>query len=147
MLVNVRPELEELIHNISQRPGYKGRPIPASIMKLFEVYQDDTGQGVLVPYWIPVIEKGRGPRRSNKDHGLVYKIHAWMKKRNMFRSKTPRGQFNEARGLTWYINKYGTEHFRSGVFVDVYHAERDRTVEKIYGKYMQAAVKILMDSL
>jgi len=147
MNIDCKPELEELIHNIGSRPGYKGQPIPASIMRMFEIYQNDVSQGILVPYWIPVIQSGRGPRKSNKDHGLVYKILAWMRRKNMFKSLTPEGQFAEAKSLTWYINKYGNEHFRSKVFVDVYYAEREKTVEKIISKYSRAVVKITMDSL
>lgn len=126
MIPDVKPELQELIHNIAQKNGYMGNKIPDSIMKMFEIIEAEFNAGILVPFWIPVLQKGRGPRKSNKDGGLWKKIYKWMEKRAMFKSKTAKGKINEARSLTWYINKYGNQHFRSKVFIDIYDSERDR---------------------
>ena len=143
--IELKPELEELIRNISQKNMYSGNKIPESIMRQFEIETTDTSAGILVPYWLSVLEHGRGKRRSNKDSGLVNKIYAWMQKRNMFRSVTDKGKINEAKFLTWYINKYGNKQFRSKVFVDIYTAERKKTIEKIDKKFSLAIGKITME--
>ena len=143
--IELKPELEELIRNISQKNMYSGNKIPESIMRQFEIETTDTSAGILVPYWLSVLEHGRGKRRSNKDSGLVNKIYAWMQKRNMFRSVTDKGKMNEAKFLTWYINKYGNKQFRSKVFVDIYTAERKKTIEKINQKFSLAIGKITME--
>ncbi|HUX57059.1 MAG TPA: hypothetical protein VMV77_08800 [Bacteroidales bacterium] len=141
----IKPELEELIENISKRNGYYGNKISPSIMRMFEVEVRDDGAGILVPYWLGVLQKGRGPRRSNKDSGLVKIIYRWMQKRNMFRSATAKGKMNEAKGMTWYINKYGNAHFKSKVFVDVFDTERKKTIKKIDDKFGILIGKITMD--
>jgi hypothetical protein len=145
MIPDVKPELSELVKNIAQRNMYGGNKIPDSIMKMFEVIETEYSAGIMVPFWISVLQKGRGPRRSNTDSGLWKKIYRWMEKRAMFRSKTAKGRINEARSLTWYINKYGNQHFRSKVFVDVYNEERKKTIEKINKKYSEFISKITME--
>lgn len=133
--LTIQPELEELIQNISRRMMYSGRPMPKSVMEQFEIIETDSSAGILVPYWLPVFERGRGPRKSNQDHGLVYIIYDWMQRHNLFRSVTAKGKFNEAKSLTWYINKYGNKHFRSRAFIDIYTTERQKTIQKIDQKY------------
>jgi hypothetical protein len=145
MIPDITPELKELITNIGNRTGYNGQKIPESIMKMFEIENTDKNAGILVPYWLGVLQKGRGPRKSNKDYGLVKIIFLWMQKHNLFRSKIPAGQLNEAKSVTWYINKYGNKHFRSKAFIDVYKTEREKTIKKIDEKYGKAISKITMD--
>jgi len=145
MIPDVKPELDELIKNIAQRNGYYGNKIPASIMRMFEVVETDYNCGILVPYWIPVLQKGRGPRRSNMDSGLVKKIYRWMESRGMFKSHTTKGKLNEARFMTLYINKHGNQHFRSKTFIDVYETERKKTIEKINKKFSLLIGKITME--
>jgi len=135
LALTIRPELEELIRNISQRNTYYGNKISDSIMRQFLIEETKTSSGILVPFWLPVVERGRGPRRNTKDHGLVKKIYAWMQRRNLFRAVTEKGKWAEARSITWYINKYGNKQFRSKVFIDVYRTERQKTIEKINQKY------------
>jgi hypothetical protein len=135
MKIDVKPELEKFIKNVGTRNGYWGNRIPASIMALFEIVETEKNIGVIVPYWIPVLQKGRGPRKGTKDYGLVKIIYKWMEKRGMFKSNTASGKISEAKGMTWYINKYGNQHFRSQVFVDVYESERKRTIGEIEKKY------------
>lgn len=127
----LRPELETMLQAISQRSMYSGNKIPDSVMSKFEIEVTRENAGVLVPFWIPVLQKGRGPRKSNKDHGLVHIIYRWMAKRSMFKSSTEKGKFNEARFMTWWINKYGNKHFRSKAFVDIYESERAKCIERI----------------
>lgn len=141
-LPDLKPEFEDLISAIAKRNGFYGNRIPASIMKMFEVVITENGGGILVPYWISVLQKGRGPRRSTKDHGLWKIIYRWMEKRSMFISTSAKGKINEAKGMTFYINKYGNQHFQSKVFVDVYESERKKTIEKINHKFVLAISKI-----
>jgi hypothetical protein len=147
MIPDIKPELQELITNIGNRTSYSGGKIPASIMRMFEIIETDVSAGVLVPFWLPVVQQGRGPRKSNKDSGLWKTIYAWMQRKNLFRSGTPKGRVNEAKSLTWYINKFGNKHFRSKQFIDVYKTEREKTIEKINKKYGFAISKITMDIL
>ena len=145
MIPDLKPELNNLITEISKKNMYSGNKMPDSIMKLFEVEETDSSIGILVPFWLPVLQKGRGPRKNNKSSGLVNRIFAWMQKRNMFKSKTPEGKMSEAKGLTWYINKYGNKQFRNKVFVDIYETERKKTIEEINSKFALSISKITME--
>ena len=135
MIPDLKPEMQELIQNISNKNMYSGNKIPDSVMRLFEIEETEHNIGILVPYWISVLQRGRGPRRSTKDSGLSKIIYRWMEKHNMFRSATPRGKMNEAKSLTWYINKYGNKHFRSGRFIDIYETARQVAVDKIMNRF------------
>jgi len=139
---SIRPELEELIRNISQKNMFYGNKIPDSIMRQFEIEAKETSIGILVPYWLSVLEHGRGKRKSSKESGLANKIYEWMRSRNMFRSTTEKGKRNEARFITWYINKYGNKQFRTKVYVDVYTTERKKAIEKIDKKFALEISKI-----
>ena len=145
--IELRPELEELIANISRKNMAYGNKMPDSIMKQFEIEETENSAGILVPFWLPVVERGRGKRKSNKSTGLWKRIYAWMQKRNMFRSGTQKGKINEAKSVTWYINKYGNKQFRDKVFVDIYTTETERTIEKINNKYSLAIGKITSEIL
>jgi hypothetical protein len=142
---DIVPELEDLIKRISAKNTFYGNRIPASIMKMFTIEQTDRSAGILVPYWIPVLEHGRGKRKSNKDSGLVNRIYAWMEKRGMFTAGTPAGKLREAKAMTWYINKYGTKHFRSQIYIDIYNSERAQTITWINTKFALALGKITMN--
>jgi len=144
MIPDLKPELQELIKNISQKNTFYGNKIPDSIMKMFEIEDKDLSIGILVPYWLGVLQRGRGPRKGTKSYGLVNIIFRWMQRRGMFRSATEKGQWNEARFMTWYINRYGNAQFRSRVFIDVYKTEREKTIKKIYDKFSLEISKITM---
>ena len=139
---DIVPELEDLIKRISAKNTFYGNRIPASIMKMFTIEQTDRSAGILVPYWIPVLEHGRGKRKSNKDSGLVNRIYDWMERRGMFEASTKEGKLREAKAMTWFINKYGTKHFRSQIFIDVYTTERARTISRINAKFVLSLGKI-----
>jgi hypothetical protein len=145
MMPDLKPELEALIQNISQRNMYSGNKIPDSVMRMFEIEETSESIGILVPFWLPVLERGRGPRKSTKNYGLVNIIYRWMDRRGMFRSTTPAGKFNEARFMTWYINKYGNQQFRNKIFVDIYQTERAKTIEEINRKFSFLIGKITME--
>ena len=143
--VDLKPELEEMVRLIGQRNSYSGNKISDSIMRMFTVEITDFHDGILVPYWLGVLERGRGPRKSTKDSGLYKKIYKWMQKHNMFKSSTSKGRIAEAKGLTWYINKYGNQQFRNKVYVDVYNTVRKETIAKIDKKFGFAINKITMN--
>ena len=143
--INLRPELEEMIKLISDKNTYSGNKIPESILSLFSIEITELHDGILVPYWLGVLERGRGPRRSNADSGLYKKIYRWMEKHNMFRSGTAKGKLREAKFMTWYINKYGNQQFRNKTFVDIYQSIRKQFIEKIDKKFGDKISKITMD--
>ena len=118
------------------------KAMPQSVAKLIEVEIRDNGAGVLAPFWLPDLERGRAPRKNSADHKLYTKIYDWMAKRNMFKSKTEKGRINEAKSLTWFINKYGTKMYRDGVFKDVYSRETEKTIENIDKAIQLEAYKI-----
>lgn len=107
------------------------KAMPKSVADLIEVEMRQDGAGVLAPFWVPVLEKGRAPRKNNTDHQLYKKIYGWMARRNMFKSRTDKGKINEAKALTWFINKYGTKLYRDKKFKDVYTKETKKAIEKI----------------
>ena len=141
----IKPDLDALIVAIGKRNMYSGNKISDSIMRLFVVELRADGAGILVPYWIGVLQRGRGPRRSTKSSGLHKKIYKWMEKNNMFTSATTKGRINEAKSMTWYINKYGNKQFRSKVFIDIYETERKKTITRIEEKISAEISKITMD--
>lgn len=126
---------------------YSGNKISDSIMRMFTIEETDFNCGIIVPYWLGVLERGRGPRSKSTDHGLYIKIKRWMAKRGMFKSGTAKGQENEAKRLTWYINHWGNKQFNRGnpIFMDIYTSERKKTIEKINKKFEKEISKITMD--
>jgi hypothetical protein len=145
--IDLRPELEEMIRLIGERNSYSGNKISDSIMKMFSIEIAELHDGILVPYWLGVLERGRGPRKSNVDSGLWKKIYAWMEKHNKFKSGTAEGKIREAKSVTWYINKYGNKQFRNKTFIDVYTTVRKETIEKINKKFSDKIDKITMEIL
>jgi len=134
-----------MIKLISQRNMYSGNKIPDSIMKMFEIEITELHDGILVPYWLGVLERGRGPRKSNVDTGLYKKIYKWMGKHNLFKSSDATVRLREAKSMTWYINKYGNRQFRNKTFVDIYTTVRKQTIEKIDKKFGEVIGKITYD--
>jgi hypothetical protein len=144
MIPNLKPELYELIKNISVKNTYYGNRISPSIMKQFVIEETDLNVGILVPYWLPVTERGRGPRRSTKNFGLAKLIYNWMERKGLFTSATAKGKLNEARFVAYYINKHGNAQFRNKVFVDIYTSERKKTIEQIDKKFSSEINRITM---
>ena len=147
MIPNLKPEMSELIEKIRSKTLYGGGRVPDEIIRMLVIEEDDLHCGIAAPYWLPVLEHGRGPRKTTNDHGLASKIYGWMEKHNLFRSSKPEQRKNEARYVTWYINRYGNKQFRNHVFIDVYTSERQRTVKKIEDKFSKEISKITMDIL
>lgn len=147
MIPNIKPELNELVQNIKVKNIYSGNKISDSIMRMFTIEETDLNAGITVPYWLSVLERGRGVRKSSTDHGLFKKIYNWMARRGMFKSKTDKGKLNEAKSMTWYINKYGNKQFRSKTFVDVFSTERKKTITKIEEKFSKEISRITLNVL
>ena len=147
ILIDLKPELQEMIDLIAQKNSYSGNKISDSIISKFEIEITELHDGILVPYWLSVLEKGRGPRKSTTDSGLWKKIYHWMEKHSMFKSRTPEGKIGEAKSLTWYINKYGNRQFRDKVFVDIYTEVRKDTIQKINAKFSEKIGQITYDVL
>lgn len=125
------PALKKMVDTIGTKNTYYGNKISPTLMKMLQIEVRENGAGILAPYWFGVTQRGRGPRRNNTDHGLWKKIYAWMQKRNMFKSKTTKGKINEAKSMTYYINKYGNEQFRKKVYIDIYEKARETCVHDI----------------
>jgi hypothetical protein len=145
--IDLKPELDEMVSLIGQKNVYRGHKVSDSIMRMFEVEITDLHDGVLVPYWIGILEHGRGPwlGRIFGNPLLRVRIYNWMKKHNMFRSKTESGKRGEAFVIARYINKHGNEQFRKGIYMDVYNTVRKETITKIDKKFGFAINKITME--
>lgn len=109
---------------------FYNEPLSRRIRQLVSVEGGEKYGRVYVPYWFPVVQHGRGPRRRTDTTWVMFEgvrmskfqmaIYFWMEARGMFESQTSRGKIWEAKGLAWYINRYGTRHFRDGRYIDVY---------------------------
>lgn len=117
---SIQAEVEQFVNRIKAK-------LPNSLADLVIATHDNSlasrKAAVMVPYWFPIVEHGRGPRKSGVSSDLWVKIYRWMEARNMFKSTTNKGKINEALSLTWYINKYGTKQFRERIYKDIYTSE------------------------
>lgn len=141
----IAPFLDELTQNISRKNTYYGNRISKSIMDMFEVEVRDDGAGLLVPFWLSVTQRGRGPRKSTKSSNLKRTIYLWMEKRGLFKSATAKGKLNEAKFVAYYINKYGNKQFRTKTYIDIYDTERENTIKKIDNQFAMMIGKITKD--
>ena len=140
-----RPDLKKILEDYSN--DIKAA-MPKSVRDLIEVeIRSPSSGGVLAPFWLPVLEKGRAPRKNNTDTKLYKKIYAWMEKRGMFKSVTAKGKINEAKALTWYINKYGTKMYRDKTIKDVYTKKTKSLVERLDKEYSSYIGKVTSDLL
>ena len=140
----IAPFLKELQDNISKKNTYYGNRISKSIMDLFEVEVRQDGAGLLVPYWLGVTQRGRGPwLGTNIGKPLLRKIiYKWMEKRGLFKSATAAGKLGEAFVIARYINKHGNKQFQNHVYIDIYDTERERTIKKIDNQFALMIDKI-----
>ena len=144
---NLKPALYKLIEEISRARTYSGRPVSPSIIHMLVIEERNDGSGVLAPYWLGVLEHGRGVRKSTVDSGLAKKIYNWMQRHDLFRSRTAEGRIAEARSMTWYINKYGNKQFREKAFIDIYSQARQRCVDEVMKEYELSIATITKDIL
>jgi hypothetical protein len=136
-----------LINVIASKPTYYGKPVSPAIIKQMQIEIRPNGAGIIAPFWISVLQYGRPPRQSSTDSQLWKRMFAWMDKNNLFKSATERGRINEAKRMTWYLNKYGNKHFRSKQFIDVYESARKQTIANVEKAYTEFAFKITSDIL
>jgi hypothetical protein len=147
--VDLKPELNEMIRLIGQRNSYSGNKISESIMKMFSVEITELHDGILVPYWLGVLERGRGPwRGSNIGNPLLrVRIYNWIIKHNLFSDKNDKEKKGLAFVIARKINKEGNKQFRRHTFVDVYTTVRAQTIEKINKKFSDKINQITYDVL
>lgn len=147
--IDLKPELEEMVKLISQRNSYSGNKISDSIMKMFEVEITELHDGILVPYWLGVLERGRGPwRGQNVGNPLLrVRIYNWIIKHNLFSDKNDKEKKGLAFVIARKINKEGNKQFRTHTFVDVYTSVRKQTIEKINKKFSDKISQITYDIL
>ena len=143
--LNVRDELEKLVAVIFREgKTIHGRKIAGLSLTIVE--GDERSGKILVPYWLPVFQYGRGKAKSGSSardsRGLTKfgaAIYDWMAKYGLFRSTTEKGKINDAKSLAWYINKYGNLHHRRGTYIDIYDKLTQETIDKLtkeVGDYM-----------
>lgn len=143
---NVEAILDEFLEEMfSKWQRYPSGGASAGMKSLVVNEVDKVSAKALVPYWFPVFQKGRGVRKSNVYQEFDLRIYEWMQKKGIFKSKTEQGKRNEAKGLAWYINKYGNKHFRSGKFIDVYNSLIPKYAEKAAEVYGDWALKTASD--
>jgi hypothetical protein len=142
---NLKPALMKLITTIASKPTYYGRPVAPSIIHMLVLEERNDGAGIVAPAWLSVLEHGRGKRKSTQDSGLAKRIYFWMQRHNLFRSKTEAGRVSEARRMTWYINKYGNQQFRSKTFIDVYTTARNQCEADVMQRYGLAIDEVTKD--
>ena len=140
--VSEDPEVKAVIEDYVKAMQDK---LPASLAVLIRTEYHSEGITVLVPFWFPITEKGRGPRKASQESNLWMKIYEWMERRNMFRSRTPQGKINEAKGLTWYINKYGTRQFREKLYKDIYTTATQEVKDRLAKDFKQKVLQIASD--
>jgi len=152
-MLNVKADLEKLVNEIfAKGKSFYGSPLSPSLRKLVHIEGTHTSGQVEVPRWFPVLQKGRGPRKTTKTNyfnvngyrlsTFQYAIYNWMDKHNMFESQTQAGKINEAKGMAWYINKYGNKHYRSGQYIDVYDTLVKELKTELRKEFTKEALRI-----
>jgi hypothetical protein len=152
--LNVSERMKQLVDEIfAQGKTIHGRPIAGK--ELVVVEGDQRSGKILVPYWFSIWEHGRGKRtRSDTTwesfngaqmSKMQIAIYKWMEKHSLFESRTEKGKINEAKGLTWYINKYGNKHKRNGTYLDIYTSLTTKLVNDITKDVADYALKITSD--
>jgi hypothetical protein len=150
MKPDIKPELQQMIDNIAKKNMFYGNKIPDSIMSQFEIVEGLFHCGVLVPFWLSVLQRGRGGRKGKRDSGLWMRIYSWMERRGMFKRAaggkfpTKQNKINQAKGVTWYINKYGNKQFRDKKFIDIYESERKIFIAEVDKKFSAEISRITM---
>ena len=154
--VDIKARCEELVTEMfAKGKTFHGKPLSSSFKPMIAVEGNKNAAKILVPYWWPVTQYGRGKRRTTKTEWTNFKgaefstfqlaIYMWMEKYNRFKAKTEKGKINEAKSVAWYINKYGDAHKRSGTFIDIYDTLVKQLSEKLTKEVGMVALKITSD--
>lgn len=150
---NVEKILDEFVSEMfSQWKTFQGNSASDGMKRLVSKEVNEVSAKAVAPYWFPVFQYGRGVRKTNSTEWVEIAgvpmstfqraIYEWMTKKSLFTSKTERGRLNEAKGLAWYINKYGNAHFRSGKFIDVYEGLIKKYAQKFTQMNADWAIKM-----
>jgi hypothetical protein len=153
--LNVKYELDALLEKIANNArSYQGAPLNNIIKRISAVEGDENSGRIIVPAWFSVFEHGRGPRDRAKTQTdwetwdeikmstFQRAIYFWMKKRGLLKAKTPKGQYNEAKRLAWYINKKGNAHRQAKVYIDIYTTFVKELTTGLEQKIRQRAVTV-----
>lgn len=143
-MLNVSDRLKKLVEDIfAQGKTIHGRNIAGKELTVVE--GDKISGRVLVPFWLPVFQYGRGPMKDTTTKWETFNgyslssfqraIYTWMEKYNLFESRTDKGKINEAKGLAWYINKYGNKQYRDGRYIDIYDTLTNKAIDDITNDY------------
>jgi hypothetical protein len=120
----------KVIDNISKH----GTKLSDKTKALIEIQTTVISGAIVVPFWFPIFEHGRGPKKNAvyaagemtvagvKLKGLEVILYKWLQRHNKFKKKTERGRAYEARHMRWYMNKYGNKLYRDlkGSSLDIY---------------------------
>lgn len=91
----------------------------ADMEEKVNVFEKNFVSGViLVPRHFEVLEKGRGPRKSNKSSNLSQKIEDWLATKSIVPDQGTRKQL--ARFMTLRMNKFGSKLFQSDGRTDIF---------------------------
>ncbi len=125
------------------------------VKKYMDYIKTNYGAKILTTSWFFTFEKGRGARKTNntepaKDKrfssAFEERLYEWMRKRGKFKSKTVKGQINEAKSLRYFINKRGTRLYRSGGKKTVYSNEiNEKALNELNEQIGDEAVKIVTE--
>lgn len=133
--------LEDIKTRIQQNiPSVTGKTAAS-----LEVVVDESSVLLTGAPWLYALEKGRGPRRGEEDWGMWKNIQEWLSAKGLDSSNS------SAKSLTWWINKYGTELYRShqvsgvlsdvinpGVFNEVINQIADRSMVLYLSQFLQS---------
>jgi hypothetical protein len=151
--VDIKKRCQQLVDDMFNKgKTFSGKPLSKSIKALIAVEGDKNNGRVIVPYWFSVVQNGRGPRKATQTQWTTFQgvqmsafqlaIYNWMEKYSRFESATPKGKINEAKGVAWYINKYGDKHFRAGAYIDIYDTLIKQLVKDIEKEISSVALTI-----
>jgi len=105
----------------------------------------DTRLTVTGAPWIMALETGRRPRQSTQDSGLASKLEKWIVAKGIPIRRTLE---QDAKGLAWFINKYGTKLFREGGRQDIVSpAVSDERISGLLDQIGKASIKTIKDDI
>jgi len=113
---------QDSIKIIEKNSRSAGQPATGDTLRSLKSDAKETDQSTRLevsgPMHVMVLETGRGPYAGGPESNLQKKIEIWMRAKPV----QPRdGQTIQqaAKGITWYINKFGTELYRKGGRKDI----------------------------
>lgn len=115
----LKKELTKLKQQIVANLKRQGTDISPKTEAKINIVVTTFSGAIYVPFWFPVFEKGRGPRKSTQNYELWKIIKAWGIKKGIIQAGP--GADAKAKSLTWWINKHGTKLYRTKGYRDIYN--------------------------